>query len=146
MLKKTFKWLAWITAIIVLVIVALIVYVRVVATVRPPVPESLYALNKDVVEIDTGLFKIDNNWFRKSESGLYELYVEGYPFERGAANGKLTRALVENQEEVFTDQIHRLVPSDIYLEMLKYFVGWFNRDLQDNVIEEYQLEILGVSY
>ena len=25
-------------------------------------------------------------------------------------------------------------------------MGWFNRDLQDNVIKEYQLEILGVSY
>ncbi len=93
-----------------------------------------------------GLFKMDNNWFRKSESGLYELYVEGEPFERGAANGKLTRELVEHQEEVFTEQIHRLVPSDFYLEILKYFVGWFNRDLQANVIEEYQLEILGVSY
>jgi len=146
MLRKTVKWLAWIVAIFLLTIVVLVIYVRVVATVRPPVPESLHALNKNIVEVDTGLFKIDNNWFRKSESGLYELYVEGDPFERGAANGKLTRELVEHQEEVFTEQIHRLVPSDFYLEILKYFVGWFNRDLQANVIEEYQLEILGVSY
>src|SRR5688572_17272429 len=143
MLRKTVKWLAWIVAIIVLVIVGLMVYVRAVATVHSPIPESLAALNKEVVEVDTGLFKIDNNWFRKSESGLYELYVEGEAFERGAANGKLTRELVEHQEEVFTEQIHRLVPSDFYLEVLKYFVGWFNRNLQENVIQEYQLEILG---
>ena len=146
MLRKTVKWLVWILAIFLLTIVVLVIYIRAVATVNPPVPESLHALNRNVVEVDTGLFKIDNNWFRKSESGLYELYVEGEPFERGAANGKLTRALVEHQEEVFTEQIHRLVPSDFYLEILKYFVGWFNRDLQANVIEEYQLEILGISY
>ncbi len=53
--------------------------------------------------------------------------------------------MVQYQEEVFKEQIHRLVPSDFYLSVLKYFVGWFNRDLQDNVIEEYQLEIFGVS-
>ena len=146
MLRKTVKWFAWIAAIFVLTIAVLVFYIRTVATVHSPVPESLQALNKDVVEVDTGLFKIDDNWFRKSESGLYELYVEGEPFERGAANGKLSRELVKHQELVFTEQIHRLVPSNFYLEMLKYFVGWFNRDLQDNVIEEYQLEILGVSY
>jgi isopenicillin-N N-acyltransferase like protein len=146
MLRKTVKAIAWIAAIIILAMVGLMVYVRAVATIDPPVPESLQALNKEVIEVDTGLFKIDNNWFRKSESGLYELYVEGDPFERGAANGKLTRALIHHQEEVFTEQIHRLVPSSLYLEILKYFVGWFNRNLQDHVIKEYQLEILGVSY
>ncbi len=146
MLRKTVKVLAWILGVFVLFIVGLIAYVRIVANIAPPVPESLAALNKNVIEVDTGLFKIDNNWFKKSESGLYELYVEGDPFERGVANGKLTRELVHYQEEVFTEQIHRLVPSDFYLEVLKNFVGWFNRNLQDNVIKEYQLEILGVSY
>ncbi|WP_276369854.1 C45 family peptidase [Chryseolinea sp. H1M3-3] len=146
MLRKTVKVLAWISGIFVLLIIGLIAYVRTVADIAPPVPESLTALDKEVVEIDTGLFKIDNNWFKKSESGLYELYVEGDPFERGVANGKLTRELVHYQEEVFTEQIHRLVPSDFYLGILKYFVGWFNRNLQENIIEEYQLEILGVSY
>lgn len=146
MLRRIVKVLAWITGILLLLIVGLMIYVRSVSLIEPPVPESLAALNKEVVEVDTGLFKIDNNWFKRSESGLYELYVEGDPFERGVANGKLTKALVHYQEQVFTDQIHRLVPSDFYLNILKYFVGWFNRNLQDNVIKEYQLEILGVSY
>src|SRR5688500_18425898 len=146
MLRTTVKAILWVTVIIILAIVGVIGYVRAVATIDPPIPESLQALTNDVVEVDTGLFKIDNNWFRKSESGLYELYVEGDAFERGAANGKLTRELVHHQEEVFTEQIHRLVPSSFYLEILKYFVGWFNRNLQENVIQEYQLEILGVSY
>jgi hypothetical protein len=94
---------------------------------------------------DQGLFLLGNNWFRKSESGLYELYIEGDPYERGIANGRLTEELVHYQEQVFTDQIHRLVPNGFYLEMLKFFVGWFNRDLPDNVTDEYKQEIFGVS-
>jgi hypothetical protein len=146
MLKRIAKFFAWFFGILVLLLVGLIIYIRSVAIIDPPVPASLDALNKQVVEVDTGLFKIDNNWFKKSESGLYELYVEGDAFERGVANGKLTRELVHYQEVVFTEQIKRLVPSDFYLSVLKHLVGWFNRNLQDNVIEEYQLEILGISY
>jgi hypothetical protein len=136
----------WTIAIVILFVAGLFIYVRVVSTIEEPVPQSLEALNAEVVQVDSGLYKLDNNWFKKSESGLYELYVEGNPFERGVANGKLTRELVHRQEVVFTEQIHRLVPSDFYLKLLKNFVGWFNRNLQDNVSPEYQLEILGVSY
>jgi isopenicillin-N N-acyltransferase-like protein len=146
MLKRIAKILVWFVSILILTVLGLIIYVRAVATIDEPVPESLQSLNAEVVEVDTGLFKVDKNWFKKSESGLYELYVEGEPFERGVANGKLTRELVHYQEQVFTEQIRRLVPSDFYLQILKNFVGWFNRNLQDNVIKEYQLEILGVSY
>ena len=136
MLKKIAKFFAWVFGILILLLVGLMIYIRTVAIAKPPIPESTQALSKEVVEVDTGLFKLDNNWFKKSESGLYELYVEGDPFERGVANGRLTRELVHYQEEVFTAQIHRLVPSDFYLEILKYFVGWFNRNLQDNVTKE----------
>src|SRR5688572_12216810 len=146
MLRRIAKIFAWLLGTIIFLIIGLIVYIRIVATIDPPVPASLESLNKEVVEVDTGLFKIDNNWFKKSESGLYELYLEGDAFERGVANGKLTRELVHYQEVVFTEQIHRLVPSEFYLNILKYLVGWFNRNLQENIIEEYQLEILGVSY
>lgn len=146
MLRRIAKILVWLLGIVIVFIAGLLVYVRSVAQIEPPIPPSLDVLSKEVVEVDTGLFKLENNWFKKSESGLYELYVEGEPFERGIANGRLTKELVHYQEEVFTEQIHRLVPSDFYLDILKYFVGWFNRHLQENVIPEYQLEILGVSY
>jgi hypothetical protein len=145
MLRKTAKIFLWFLGIVIVSIVGLVLYVQAVASIDPPVPGSLESVNKEIVEVDTGLFKIDKNWFKQSESGLYELYVEGEPFERGVANGKLTKDLVHYQEEVFTAQIHRLVPSNFYLGVLKYFVGWFNRDLQDNITNEYQLEILGVS-
>ncbi len=145
MLRKTAKIFGWIFGIVIFLVAGLVIYVRVVAEITPPTPASLASLELEPIEVDSGLFKIGKNWFKKSESGLYELYVEGQPFERGVANGKLTKELVHYQEEVFNEQIHRLVPSNFYLGILKYFVGWFNRDLQDNITEEYQLEILGVS-
>src|SRR6185369_4899093 len=49
------------------------------------------------------------------------------------------------QEEHFNEQINKLIPSKFYLHFLKYFVGWFNRHLADNVSEEYKEEIYGVS-
>ncbi|NJM25078.1 MAG: hypothetical protein HC859_05805 [Bacteroidia bacterium] len=76
---------------------------------------------------------------------MYELYVEGESYERGVAAGKLTRELVQYQEEVFTNQIHQLVPSDFYLSILQLFVGWFNRDLDAHVPDEYRQEIYGMS-
>ena len=65
MLKRIAKILAWTIGLLVLLVLGLMVYVRAVSTIDPPVPESLDALNKEVVEVDTGLFKIDNNWFKK---------------------------------------------------------------------------------
>jgi isopenicillin-N N-acyltransferase like protein len=146
MLKRITKIVVWLLSIIAVLTIVLIIYVRAVAEIDPPLPPSLDVLGQEVVETDTGLFRFGKSWFKKSESGLYELYIEGTPFERGVANGRLTKDLVHYQEVVFTEQIYRLVPSDFYLNILKYFVGWFNRNLQDNVIPEYQLEILGVSY
>ncbi len=145
MLRRIFKILAWFVGVIALLLIALIIYVRAVSRTDPPTPSSLAMLDVPVTQIDTGLFTMRGNWFRKSESGLYELYVEGEPFERGVANGKLTQALVQHQEVAFTNQLHQIVPSDFYIHVLKYFVGWFNRDLNDHVDEEYRLEIFGVS-
>ena len=143
-LKKLLRFLGWTIVGIFLLLVVLIGYVRLVAVADPPQPEDPEALTYTVAA-DSGLYKIKNNWFRHSESGLYELYVEGEPFERGVVIGKLSRDLVQYQEVVFNGQIHRLVPSPFYLTMLRYFVGWFNRDIDDFVADEYKQEILGVS-
>jgi isopenicillin-N N-acyltransferase like protein len=145
MLKRIFKIIGWFIGIVVMLIVVLFIYIRIVARTLPPKPSSLSALDQTVSQPDSGLFTLGNNWFRQSESGLYELYVEGQPFDRGVANGKLTKELVHYQEEVFTEQIRRLVPNGFYLGILKNFVGWFNRDLTNHILDEYQLEIYGVS-
>lgn len=90
-------------------------------------------------------YTVGNNWLKKSETGLWEMYIEGNGFERGVAIGKLTKELAEKQEIAFVKQIKELIPSDNYLTFLKYFVAYFNRHLPDHITDEYQQEIYGVS-
>lgn len=143
MRKRFLKILVGALLFFILCLIVLVVYIRSVARLEPPVVSS--HTYPHVTSPDSGLFVVGKNWFRKSESGLYELYVEGAPYERGATIGALTQSLIQYQEKVFNDQIRQLVPSQTRLEVLKYLVGWFNRNLQDHVLEEYQLEIYGIA-
>ncbi|CAN5546280.1 acyl-CoA--6-aminopenicillanic acid acyl-transferase [soil metagenome] len=144
MLRKIGKIAAWFFGTVLVIVAGFLFYVYLFIEIDPPVPSSS-APAGEVVQIDSGLFKLGENWFRKSESGLYELYVEGEPFEIGVANGKLTKKLVQYQEVVFTNQITRLVPSNSYRNVLKYIVGWFNHSIDKYIPEEYDLEIYGIS-
>ncbi|MFI5155228.1 MAG: C45 family autoproteolytic acyltransferase/hydrolase [Chitinophagales bacterium] len=127
LLLAGFGWLVW------------------VSKVNPPIIDNKASLSWKREETSPGFYTLGNNWFRKSKSGLFELYVEGEPFNRGVVNGKLTKELVQVQEDYFNAQINRLIPSKFYLHFLKYFVGWFNRNLDKNIIEEYKDEIYGIS-
>lgn len=74
------------------------------------------------------------------------MYLEGSAFERGLANGKLSRELIYKQEKAFVDQIKELIPSETYLKFLKYFIRFFNRDIDEYILPEYQEEIYGISF
>jgi hypothetical protein len=144
-LRKTVRIILYLGAFLLLLVIGLIIYIRIVASMKPPQVANDESRSLERKEVSPGFYTIGNNWFRKSESGLYEMYVEGEPFERGEIAGKLSKELIHHQEKVFTDQIHVLVPSDLFLGILQYFVGWFNRDLDDYVPEENKLEIFGIS-
>jgi len=121
------------------------IYLYSVAVVHPARPNDLSSLGLQRREVSKGFFTLRNNWFRKSKSGLYELYVEGSPFERGVINGKLSKELVMRQEDHFNEQITKIVPSNFYRHFLKYFIGWFNRNLDKQITGEYKEEIYGIS-
>ncbi len=123
----------------------LFAYLAWVSKINPPKVSDLSALQLQREEPDTGLYTIKNSWFRKSNSGLYEMYVEGSPYELGTVNGKLSEELVKKQEDYFSEQINKMIPSKSYLHFLKYLIGWFNRNLPENVTDEYKQEIYGVS-
>jgi isopenicillin-N N-acyltransferase like protein len=144
--KKILRVLAWISGVIGLVLISGILYLVIVSKTDPPHIKDQSALSWKRTEGAPGFYTLKNNWFRKSKSGLYELYVEGRPFDRGVVNGKLTRELIQLQEDYFNDQIRRMIPSRIYLHFLKYVVGWFNRDLDKHVTEEDKEEIYGISH
>lgn len=113
---------------------------------HPPEVKDLSSLEHKRTETPDNKYCFGNNWLRKSESGLYEIYIEGRPFERGVAFGRLTEELLYYQEEAFVEQIRRLVPSESYLKFLRYFIGWFSRKIDKHIPEEYLLEIYGTSF
>jgi isopenicillin-N N-acyltransferase-like protein len=147
-MRKLNKWLRYLIYFLlgfVGLVLIFMVYMVSVALVSDPKPKDLSSMKLQRKQLDANCYVIGQNWLRKSNSGLWEMYVEGAPFERGVINGKLARELVFEQEDAFNDQICSLVPSAFYRSFLKYFIAWFNRDLEKNLTEEQKLEIFGVS-
>ena len=128
-----------------ILIVGFFIYFIFAVQINIPEIKNDTTLNWKRETIDKEFYKVNNNWLRHSKSGLWELYVEGDGYERGVANGMLTKELHAFQEEAFFRQIQLLVPDLNYLKFLKYFVGYFNRHLPDHITEEYKEEILGIS-
>ncbi len=129
-----------------LLIIGLIILVR-TSRLHPPKVDIEVA---DEFERETnhyGIYQIGNNWLRYNYKydGMYEMYIEGSPFERGVIYGKLAKELVEKQEKYFVDQIQEIVPSKSYLNFLKYLIFIFNRNLDKHIPIEYLQEIYGVS-
>ena len=143
--KKFWKRVGYVFGGILLLLLIGIIYVVQVSKVDPPKVKDMSSLQLQRVDQGDGFYTLKDSWFRKSKSGLYELYVEGDAFERGVINGKLTKELVVRQEDHFAEQITKMVPSAFYRGFLKYFIGWFNRNLHKNVTEEYLEEIYGIS-
>jgi len=114
--------------------------------ITPPLvsTEIVYSTHRD--SIDATHYTDGKNWLKKNKYGLWEMYLEGSPFERGVANGKLTKELIYKQEKDFVERIKELVPSESYLGFLKYFVKFFDRDIDEYVLPEFQQEIYGISF
>ena len=132
--------------IIVLLIVVSVVTFNVKTKIVPPKIQDLSILEVVRENPSPNFYKIGNSWLRKNKFGLWEMYLEGTPFEIGVINGKLTKELIKIQEDAFVEQINTLIPSKSYLKFLKYFIGWFNRDIDEYIPDEYLQEIYGVSF
>lgn len=144
-LRKVGKWLLYVVGALAILLLCLFGYVVYESKTTPPEITNNGSLKWQRTNHGDGFYTLKNNWLRKSRSGLYELYVEGAPFERGVVNGKLAKELLVSQEDYFSAQIRKMIPSNFYLHFLKYVIGWFNRDLDKNIIAEYKKEILGIS-
>ena len=114
--------------------------------IKPPIIADKQALNLERKEISPSFFTIKNSWLKKNDFGLYEMYIEGEPFERGVINGKLTKELAIKQEDYFVSSIKEIVPSQGYLKFLRYFIGFFDRNIDRYIPKEYLAEIYGESF
>src|SRR5204863_1797732 len=99
--KKFWKRVGYTFGVIFLLLLILVIYVVQVSKVNPPKPKDMSSLELQRTDHGDGFYTLKDSWFRKSKSGLYELYVEGEGFERGVINGKLTTELVKRQEDHF---------------------------------------------
>lgn len=113
--------------------------------VHPPVCKQTEKTNEKRIQIGAESWKKGENVLQKNPFGMYEMYLEGNPYEIGTAHGDLTQELNFFQEKAFVSQIRRIIPSETVLNKLKYFIGFFNRNLEDYITEEYKQEIFGVS-
>ena len=139
--SKLFKLL-----IIILVILGIIVSVFVLSVkVHPPLVD--YKITKNIYrkEISPNVYICKDSWLKKNKYGLWEMYLKGSAFELGVKNGILSSELIEQQEAIFLENINEMVPSKMYLNVLKYFILWFNRNIDEHIPLEFQKEIYGVS-
>lgn len=127
-------------------LVVLVLFLEWWLRIPPPQIDNTKTWELTRQEVAKDFYTIDNNFLRKNEYGLWEAYVEGEPFERGAILGNLAKELIIQQEIYFVAQIKNLVPSKAFLYLLRYMVGFFNRNLDEYVPVEYQQEIYGESH
>jgi len=142
---KKRKWLN-ILGVFAGLVLLLILAFRLLVHIDPPEIADRHALQWERVQRAENAYAVGPNWLRKNDYGYWEMYLQGAPFERGVAAGKLTKELLKEQEEAFVAEIQHMIPSPAYLRFLKYFVAWFNRNMDHHVPLEYQQEIYGASF
>ena len=145
LLRKIRRILVYFLLGIIVLLLSIFVYLYFITKINFPKvdPQLISQLHR--TNIDSTSFQLGNNWLGKSNTGLWEMYTEGKPYERGLINGILSKELIYSQEMAFHNQICKIVPSAFYRHFLKYFIGWFNRDLIKCLTLEQKEEIYGIS-
>lgn len=141
--RKSRVWL--VLFITVAIILSLWAWFRISINIKPPYIADRSADTLQVFHSSADFSRCGQSWLKKDTSGLWIMYLKGSPYEMGVENGKLAGALIYEQEKAFINQIRKMIPSDFYLRFLKYFIYWFNRNLDDYVPLEYKQEIFGIS-
>ena len=109
-----------------------------VSKYNPSIPER--------VKLSDSAYVSGNNFLTKNKQGLWELYVEGNPFEIGMQTGSLTQELFKKQELAFLSKVDVLVPSKTKQFFLRKILAWYNclreQWLIMNLVRQFQLEHL----
>ena len=144
-MSKKKKWLRGMLYIICFFLI-LILCLEYFLQVSPPIIKDKSAWDLKRTQVAENYFRIGRNWILKNDYGLWEAYVEGEAFERGAILGNLAKELIVKQEKHFVAQIQELVPSSAFLYVLRYLVGFFNRALDQHIPTEFLKEIYGETH
>jgi predicted choloylglycine hydrolase len=81
-------------------------------------PQSVYAMEGKPVE--PGL------WIDKSTFGMHQLVLSGSPYTRGLESGRLTKHLLDREEEELTHKLREFLPNPIMVAVLEIAaIRWF---------------------
>ena len=137
-LRFIFKFLLWTAGIL---IILFLLFLWRIQIPDPSISSKLKPDDLHRIQIGVDSYRVGNNWLRKNQQGIWEMYIEGNDYERGVVYGVLAKELIEKQEEYFVDQINEIIPRKIYLQFIKMFVAWFNRDIYKYIPAENLREI-----
>src|SRR5690242_19001801 len=115
MWKKIFRVFKYFIITLIALFALVLIYLWLFVKISPPEVHDHRAMQMKRVELGKDYYKAGNNYLRKNEFGILEMYVEGKPFERGAAMGILGKDFLKYQEDVFIADIKKIIPSDFYL-------------------------------
>ncbi|HIP32252.1 MAG TPA: peptidase C45, partial [Crocinitomicaceae bacterium] len=121
----------------------LVLYMMLSSKISPPDVNEIKIGKRE--KVGENHYVLGDNWLRKNEQGIWEMYIEGAPYERGLIYGELAKELVQKQEKIFVGQIDNFVPSKGWQRVLQLMIGFFNKDLPENIQLENQQEIYGIS-
>jgi isopenicillin-N N-acyltransferase-like protein len=125
------------------IILGIVFYTQV--RIADPVLEGERITDTRIDTLGLNHYAYGKSALKRNDKGLWELHLVGAPYERGVAFGALGKSLMGQKEEAFIGEIRNRVPSETFLNFLKYLVGWFNRDMDEYVPQEQLLEIYGSS-
>ncbi len=128
--------------------IVFILFLVFIANIRIPIPKvgmNISTANYTREKIGKEHYKIGNSWLRKNDYGVWEMYLEGTPFERGLKYGILAKEIIESQEASFVNQLNELVPNNFFQHFLRFTIAWMNRDMDEYIPNENLAEIYGIS-
>lgn len=144
-LKKIARFFVKLIAVLLIILAVLTIIFKISTRTSEPVVADTNIKELHRIQVDTNFYSLKNNWLRKNEHGLWEMYIEGEAYERGLISGILSKELIYKQENAFVNQIKLMIPSESYLKFLRTFIAFFNRNIDNHIIDEYQKEIFGIS-
>lgn len=147
MLRTIFKYLGRLIFIPIELLFAFIfiLFIYILFASHIPAPEVPNISIGQRKKVGQNHYVLGNNYLKKNQFGVWEMYLEGDPYERGLIYGELAKELIQRQEDIFVDQINQFVPKGFFQQFLKLMLGFFNSNLPENIPLENQQEIYGIS-
>ena len=143
LLKYVIRFILFIIEQVIVIFHIALIYFILNAEIEVPIVDDITIGKR--IKISTNHYILKNNYLKKNEFGIWEMYIEGDPYERGLIYGELSKELIQRQEDIFVSQINDFVPSNFAQQFLRLFIGMFISDLPKNIPLENQQEIYGIS-